>query len=420
MFGDPRPLTPTHAQSAIIEDTTSVIIANSPIHSTEPTDIISTCPFGGLPAAHLAIKKCRKIGHLNRIGKRKFFDQPKKYYVGILDGWILFYCGGQTDLKPTFCLQLSRCSLGTTEPTTTSVGESTGSPSKRREFTFQLIHVDKKYTLQATSANDLDEWLSAIFDLEQRQRLNTFNSMCRRLPTPPPQSVYQEERTSSRSEDIYEEPADMQTYAIPRAQSIPSSSAPDLPQKLGKRFPDLSGESTMNECDYDTPKNPPRSTTTAVPETVDKLKEVKSLLSTHLAGGGVCRPKPKSTILKKPAATVVSTDKPKKDDNRSPIKKMWFLHRLSRSVTRSPSIKIAVANEPSAEHMDRPHPIVVAATTKFSVKGGKVNMIINQLEANGHLPLFGKGMSERRYTTYCEDEEDCHNDYELVTIARDK
>uniref|UniRef100_A0A1A9ZYF0 PH domain-containing protein n=1 Tax=Glossina pallidipes TaxID=7398 RepID=A0A1A9ZYF0_GLOPL len=112
------------------------------------------CPYIDLPAGHLAIQTSAKYGQLQRIEKRIFFDQSKKYYCGILNDWFLCYAEGPTASKPTVTLHLKMPGIEIEH-----FGEG-----KRRDVCFQISTLDpnKRFVFQAANEVDAKEWIHAI------------------------------------------------------------------------------------------------------------------------------------------------------------------------------------------------------------------------------------------------------------------
>lgn len=372
-------------------------------------DINIECPFSGLPAAHLLIKKSPKVGNLQRIKDKTYiFNQSRnKYYSGLLDGWLLMY-SNSCDLKPTICLNLQNYDL-------------CSSDSHRKREQFQLISNEyktdysrspKKYLLQAASANDYEEWLQAITTATKSSQIRRrLNSITRKLPSPPPSFDCESiPRLSDRSEGIYEEPSEMfslqmyPSFQFDNWSQLPV--APALPVKSVVKC-------CKTECnaEYDIPKSPPKPTD---PDYQNKIQQVKTQLTMQM-------------LTPKPVAKSPSTDEDKckeKSKKKSKVeagselpkfsKRNWFLNRLSgRNVTNSGKLKTEMEHDvpPSCDPVDG---------RLDGKRGGKVNMIINQLEANGHFPLRKEKFKESQYSKYNitngNDDDDCHN-YEPVTVT---
>lgn len=395
---------------------TSEIACNEPIFESKMIDLEPKlqCPFSGLPAAHLLIKKSPKIGNLQRIkDKTSIFNQSKrKYYAGLLDGWLLMY-SSNCDLKPTTCLNLQSYDL-------------CNSDLHRKREQFQLISNEyktdysrspKKYLLQAASASDYEEWLVAITTATKssltRMRLNSFG---RKLPSPPPGSIPQT-RLSDRSEDIYEEPSEMVGIQLYPSFQFDSWTqfpvAPALPVKCGLKS---KSQFHIESVAYDIPKSPPEPTVLHQ-EYQNKIQQVKSQLTMQLS---VPKQMAKSSVdgdedkskSKKKSKVLESSEVPKLS------KRNWFLNRLSgRNIANSGKLPMGTINTIGSN---------LTVVTEFTEgerldgkRGGKVNMIINQLEANGHLPQRKKKLSESRQSrcsVAAGEDEDCHN-YEPVVVS---
>lgn len=443
-----------------------------------------TCPFSGLPATHLELKKSVITGNLHK--RRTFFGQVKKYYAGIIEDWLLLYAGGKADLKPTICIALAHCTMHDRSAEIPNVSLATTSTTTTRKpsdvYELQLIQhlpggFQKKFHFQVNSKPILMDWLTAIQSRlngvsdfpTQRPHDVTFIASNRKLPTPPSAEmmdsvvmvtpseavksitttnsflssssiVYGNTRLSNRSEDIYEEPAEMliSHYHQPNETCLENSLT-------------ISPDSNLN---YDIPKSPPKCIDDGLQCHHDlpanhKFSEVKTKLSTQLKSHPPISISPiKSTITTKGNLSISPSsikEKPKKGSGESPSPsvKNWFLSRLNKSsATKDAHDQVSIV-QPNAADVAPPSKVKASASirrangstaatactpTKIiesdrSVKGGKVNMIIHQLEANGHLPIFSKTHGEpRRYTQVIsyEDEsnaDDDHN-YEPMTITK--
>lgn len=375
------------------------------------------CPFSGLPAAHLLIKKSPKIGYLQRIKEKTYiFNQSRiKFYSGLLDGWLLMY-SNSSDLKPTICLNLQNYDL-------------CNSDLFRRREQFQLISNEyktetirspKKYLLQAASASDYEEWLQAITEAAKssliRRRLN---SVARKLPSPPTShETDSTPRLSDRSEGIYEEPSEMRGTQL--YQSFQFDNWTQLP--VAPALPVKSGAKSKTECSivtvaYDVPKSPPKPTVPDV-DHQNKIQQVKTQLTMQMLS-----PKPavKTSSTDEEKAKEKQKKKTKVETNEMPkfSKRNWFLNRLSgRNMGNSGKLKMDIENGALS---DIPISCVSSAESRLDGKRvGKVNMIINQLEANGHFQLRKEKFKDSRYSKFSiandDNEEDLGN-YEPVAIT---
>ncbi|CAD7014488.1 unnamed protein product [Ceratitis capitata] len=234
------------------------------------------CPYMDLPAGHLSIEHATKYGQLQRVEKRLFFDQCKKYYCGVLDGWLLCYADGPTAAHPTITLYLKHNGIEIEH-----YGEG-----KRREVCFQITTADpnKKFLFQANSEVDAKEWIIAVEaairgDTTSTNSTNT-TKCTRKLPTPPTSKkmTFMSHKQDVPNHDcIYEEPSPLfQTDKSPNKQPI-LPVRKDAPTKLD----------IVTELEYDIPKLPPlpvKSADTSIsePETAELLNlSEKSILSTE-------------------------------------------------------------------------------------------------------------------------------------------
>ncbi|XP_017958880.1 uncharacterized protein LOC108653077 isoform X2 [Drosophila navojoa] len=207
-------------------------------------ELFINCPYADLPAGHLALHRSIKFGQLQRIEKRLFFDQTKKYYCGILNDWMLCYADGPTSCRPSSSLYLKSSAIEIEH-----FGEG-----KRREVCFQITTADpsKKFVYQANNEVDAKEWIHAIEAAIRGEAVAqaTLKSL-RKLPTPPVMKRLSFTTSASattaatNSDSIYEEPSPIYNFGE-------ALTPPRLPEKcnspsaLAKRF------------EYDIPKCPPQ------------------------------------------------------------------------------------------------------------------------------------------------------------------
>lgn len=396
------------------------IICNEQVNFEPKGNDVDTnpqCPFSGLPAAHLLIKKSPKIGNLQRIKEKTYiFNQSRmKYYSGLLDCWLLMY-SNSNELKPTICLNLQNFDL-------------CSSDLYRKREQFQLISNEyktdysrspKKYLLQATSASDYEEWLLAITTATKSSltRLRS-NSISRKLPSPPLSSTETEftvqTRLSDRSEGIYEEPSEMFT-----TQLYPSFQFDNWTQlPVAPALPIKSGLKSKNECtdqlvaQYDIPKSPPKPTDIDS-EHQNKIQQVKNHLTMQmLTPKQVTKP---SIIVDEEKSKFKKKSKIETSEVPKFTKRNWFLNRLSGGRNGNGRLKVGMENAAVNDISITCEPVEGRFDGK---RGGKVNMIINQLEANGHFPLRKEKFKESRYSKCSitnDEDEDCHN-YEPVVVT---
>ncbi|KRG04479.1 uncharacterized protein LOC6579332 isoform X2 [Drosophila mojavensis] len=205
-------------------------------------ELFINCPYADLPAGHLALHRSIKFGQLQRIEKRLFFDQTKKYYCGILNDWMLCYADGPTSCRPSSSLYLKSSAIEIEH-----FGEG-----KRREVCFQITTADpsKKFVYQANNEVDAKEWIHAIEAAIRGEAVAqaTLKSL-RKLPTPPVMKrlnfAASTTTAATNSDSIYEEPSPIYNFGE-------ALTPPRLPEKcnspsaLAKRF------------EYDIPKCPPQ------------------------------------------------------------------------------------------------------------------------------------------------------------------
>lgn len=421
---------------------------------------IPDCPYAGLPASHLSIQKSTKFGQLQRVEKRLFFDQCKKCYCGILSDWLLCYCDGIASLRPAFSVHLK----------TLGVEVEHYGDGKRRELCFQITTPDpnKKYVFQCNSEVEAKEWIHAIEAVirgDSGAHLSATKSP-RKLPTPPLKKKPSiADNVSNRSESmndcIYEEPSPLYNMHQPTELLIEKNkndneTVPDVPEKQ------KSITNMAKKFDYDIPKSPPLpiNSESETAELLDisrnnsdfqmKIKDVHSKLSSQLSTSGPS-PERLKRIVKKTlssdsdTSTISSQQTPTKEqkktvknslkNSKSPSQEKssrnWFLNRLNKSTssTRSSTSSPTKCKQSEKENLlnnlemcDGYEGELISPTNGTSsavnVKGSKVNMIINQFEASGHIAMFSVdafngGHSDAKLSSFLES--DCNNYEPIMT-----
>lgn len=202
------------------------------------------CPFGGLPAAHLTIKKARKIGSLILNHRRRPFLHilnsylSKKFYVGLLcdtmendapEWWMLMY-SGTNQMKPTLCIDLRRFELvrviakkrkrerGAANADVKFELHEKTPPNASKKF------VPIVYQFATQTTDECDQWFSTLMLLNSESTHSISSGTNRKLPMLPPYEcedspdppsgrhhqsdglLYTNQDVHNYSEGVYEEP----------------------------------------------------------------------------------------------------------------------------------------------------------------------------------------------------------------------
>jgi len=383
------------------------------------------CPFTGLPAVHLKLMCSPITGLLTRLEKKLFFGQSKDFYAGILDKWILLYPSKSNDMAPSEYFYPKRL------------------VNVKGENQFIIVtNNDKRYHFQAPNSQEYSEWIeniNKILEDSQSGRMMRESQIpqllsSRKLPSPPPPDQQHDKKennddienyysfggtqhsiNSSNDERLYEEPCS--------ASIDDNESPPKLPKKIGKKII----EEDEVDHEYDTPKSTKSLDETK--EVVENNKDIQNVPTQHndsspniprlkvsemtaiLSGINLVSPEEKlrsnNMIRNRKAQSIeenVPTNVIESHKRKSPVKK-WFRQTIMRSKRYSQKEK-APAIEETDEEMNK----VVT-----SVKGSKVNMIINQLEKSGQLKALKKGLKSRKSLVYDNNEE-----YETVCVKNNE
>lgn len=135
------------------------------------------CPYAELPAEDLSLRKATQIGWLTQ--PRRFWTS-KRYYAGILDGWLLLYSSGEAAIRPSSCYSLKNCIW-----TDIRVSKNT--------FRLTLITADAhgniiKQHFETNCHNDHQVWVTALAESNPAAYHNFLVSPT--MDTPPSSSVY--------------------------------------------------------------------------------------------------------------------------------------------------------------------------------------------------------------------------------------
>lgn len=262
------------------------------------------CPFGGLPAAHLSIKKSRKNGWLTMNCRRRSYlnilnlYMRRKYFVGLvaeqndmgndIGWWMLMYADGPTALKPTLCVDLKSFELTKIEKKTkTERRQSKRDEKLKFELREKTIKTPSKsstciYRLWADTNETTEQWFSIISTLKEIH--TTINRQLPKLPPPNETStcvsdeidasktidnesiMYCNQEMQNFSEGVYEEPEECN-----RPKTVPTlttfkMNTPIVPTVSANATVATNPTQSIQSIDrsdilamYDFPKSPARS-----------------------------------------------------------------------------------------------------------------------------------------------------------------
>ncbi|XP_037942006.1 uncharacterized protein LOC119674920 [Teleopsis dalmanni] len=473
---------------------------------TPDIDLINSadCPYIDLPAGHLTIQQSSKYGQLNRIEKRLFFDQSKKYYCGILNDWLLCYADGPVSSCPTHTLYLKSNGIEI---------EHSGE-GKKRDICFQITTADPniKFVFQANNEVDAKEWIHAI-EAAIRCDKSSVAKNNRKLPTPPlfKRLTYNGchgkiNGTTSNfgsSDSIYEEPSPLYQFLEPTDLLI-TKTTQTINKEIADQPPDLPTKNNNSidieqKYEYDIPKCPPQplknstdqvenalhdsdtfetlmlnpmnknqSTLSAIASrSVEKtdfqavIKDVHNKLSSQLSAGQSIERLKKTPIKKtyscssNDSESIALTTPPqslkeqkkqrksitpngsiqKKNESNEKSAKNWFLNRLNK--TTSSTRSMTISSPPKTKQSEKENllnsvevcdnydgssdtPILKCSSSSSSSNNkSKVNMIINQFEASGHLAMFSvetlANNAVSSLSAFCDS--DCNNYEPIMAVS---
>lgn len=401
----------------------------------------NSCPYTGLPAAHLKIMNSSQAGLLTRIEKKLFFAQSKDFYAGILEKWVLLYPSKSNDMKPSEYFFPKRLDV------------------EKGDNQFAVVtNSGKRFHFQAPNGDEFKDWIRNIKKIiddncdsaegglfgetptcQLRETPTSQLISFRKLPSPPsptPGDETRDSKTSSENyygfnrssnqtvinndERLYEEPSNRSAeksdseHEEVEAEESGEEKPPSLPAKTGRK----GSESDVHG--YDVPKptvridekldnfdesaalsaspSPEPASSSETPEkSRTKVSEMTAILSTINL---VSPEERKSTHTPKPKSKIATADKheAEKGEKRASPVKNWFTKQISKSKRR-----LSKREKTPETDVENDEPMT-------SVKGAKVNMIINQLERNGQLKVLSKSLKSRKSSSFDAE------DYETVCV----
>ncbi|XP_055641275.1 uncharacterized protein LOC129778411 isoform X2 [Toxorhynchites rutilus septentrionalis] len=356
----------------------------------------SKCPYSGLPAAHLRIKQSPKYGTLFKQEKRLFFDQSKKFFVGLLDKWLLLY-NNCNDLKPTQCILIKDVRLDF------SLNDQI---NEKNQF-YIVVSGDDRICFLSPSFKELNEWMVSIQQNLLAKSDNVSYSTSRKLPLPPmPDYLCTDVGGNSggnyHEDDIYEEPQllskhseiikDLHNYDTPKTTA-------DICHNLSQHHMKASPIKIIN----DAPISPTR---------VNKCEPI-----CHSAGPTVASVPSPATPVKSWLFNRFnkSPDGNDQKQTRKPSKKLSFQQNpppvsvptttTTAVITGATSLKPTIGVPDENSKVSPTTKVTCATVPSAANKGTKINMIISQLEANGQLSLLSKSLNDpnKRKSVCVED-----------------
>lgn len=397
-----------------------------------------TCPFTGLPAVHLKLMCSPIVGLLTKIEKKLFFAQSKDFYAGILDKWILLYPSKSNDMKPSECFY----------PKSINVLKG-----DNHQFIVTTNNNDKRYHFQAPNSEEFYEWvvnINRIIDELTTGKMRESQIpqlLTRKLPSLPQVNKKEEayytfgntpQSINNNEERLYEEPCSSSIKDEIDNSVKPQSNEekpPELPIKTGKK-----NSSEKDIHDYDTPKSKKsvgenkkeshesditEQQPEAIEESQDKSEEIivtpqrsgkVSEMTAILSSINLVSPEEKrksSNLIRERKSLENSINSQKDDENiitvkkdsKSPVKK-WFTRRIMRGKKQQNNREITCVVEEDNEGGGGGSCGLEGEEEEItSVKGTKVNMIINQLEKSGQLKALKKGLKTRKSLVYDDNKE---------------
>lgn len=368
----------------------------------------SKCPFSGLPAAHLRIKQSPKSGTLFRHEKRLFFDQTKKFYVGLLDRWLLLY-NNSNELKPAQCIHVKDFKL-----------DLNLNDQFNEKHQFHIItQSDSKVCFLSPSFKEMNEWIVALEQSILVKTENTATNSSRKLPLPPTpddepdNNCLASNNHVDHTDSIYEEPQLLHKQH-------------ELVEQSQQHGYDTPKPSIVDVCHHNHQSQQHSKTSPT------KIINDVLISPTTTPRANKCEPISHTVV---PTVATNSSSTPTTPTSTTPVKS-WLFNRFHKSAS-SDGNGASSSLEHSTKHTRKAHsskklsfqqehivPDVIAKPPPGSPakttgnasnstrtvpstagKGTKINMIISQLEANGQLSLLSKSLNDpTKRNTLCVDD----------------
>ncbi|XP_065095380.1 uncharacterized protein blow [Ochlerotatus camptorhynchus] len=357
----------------------------------------SKCPFSGLPAAHLRIKQSPKYGTLFRHEKRLFFDQTKKFYVGLLDRWLLLY-NNSNELKPAHCIHVKDIKLDL---------NLNDQINEKNQFHI-ITQSDMKICFLSPSFMELNEWIVA---LEQNLLTKTEsippNNSPRKLPLPPTPDEQPDNSCLTRNDhvdSIYEEP-----QLLHKQREL----VEELQNDYDTPKPASVDVCHQNQSQQHTKTSPTKIINDALisPTRANKYEPIRNTVGPTVATNVSASPTTptttpvKSWLFNRFHKSPSSSDggEQQKHTRKVSAKKLSFPQQEPWPGTRLPQaphhLPDVIGKPPNATKTSS------STVPSASGKGTKINMIISQLEANGQLSLLSKSLNgPTKRNTWCVEE----------------
>lgn len=431
---------------------------NAAATSTElPIDSGQTCPYKSLTFPSLPTVKLVLHGEL-LINEKRLFHKTKlkTVHAVLIDNWLVMY--GNDNKKPLDCVKVVEFKRLSNSDVNTFVVSSSATGTTKRT---------KEHEFHVATENEIENWMKALSEVTKR--FNSRHSYVnvaktnRELPGIPDLELGNV-RKSAKSDDIYEEPAEMSDCERNFDEAVydvvdNTIPPPVLPEKKlsMQTFKAPPPPSKINISDYDVPKNnkpvsPSTSTASKTSNTSTPKKTSETFKSSYEEG---------STSKRVTTAMEVKTIELKLCETKEteikeskPIRRRLFLEK-STEPPKHPPMEVKEISNPVQNHNEIKEkllqkgiqltPIKVSPekpfhktspikdfnrqTIKswFSTKwskierkpGGesskdlndlspkdtnKVNLIIHQMEVNKHLEQVLK-IRNKRNTIACDENE---------------
>lgn len=398
------------------------------------------CPFIGLPAKHLPIKKSPKIGWLtmHQNGKRRFSYgclTKRKYYSGLVmvqleneycEWWLLLYAN-ENDLKPRIFIQLNRFTVCADSKLDTSC-----EPTKQNPCKFKLIkkltetnNKPKSYCFIAETSTDCDKWINLIKPLSFGLPYDEQSAPIRQLPMLPliaenlkrqTESVDHVDHTDTNLdpnnitiEGIYEDPeACFGIASMSTNNTLNNYDTPTFPPRKLSNI-DVSDIGPENHSTYHELNNMDLKSNHEILDTISNEQ-----IQTNSQDEKMIDRQPINTVTKNNSTNIKQTSSVRNWFTQNRFTKLRQTTYLS-NVRSNTSCRIHLTSETSKTEHIQHHKLnelsqsmedhTKQRTINVQSKGNKVHQIINKFAENNQIELILAG-SKCNTISKCKKESD--------------
>ncbi|KAI8127142.1 hypothetical protein FF38_12224 [Lucilia cuprina] len=230
------------------------------------------------------------------------------------------------------------------------------------------------------------------------------------------------------------------TLTLPESNFLPTSAPPSLAQKKCSKIEEnldfqAKVKDVHSKLTSQLSSGPNIKKSFKISVLSSSQGDAESLVTSNTIPSSPTSPLPAASDFKKQKKTSTPPNSPQKTPNeKSSFAKNWFLNRLNKTTSSTRSNPSSPSNSPSKckqsekenllnstsdvcdgyDMSSNPVSPILQSSSPTSGKS-KVNMIINQLEASGHLASMFSVDAVASFSSFCDN--DCNNYEPIMTIS---